>query len=220
MKKFKKIIAMGCAAVMAVSAMSMSALAAENSIEMNSEIIECTAVIDNDTSRTFSINVPSGLSETERKTYIVQAAANEMKNNNGVSAQSANGITYYAQGTAYNFSVPKNGDTVQSTEGPFTNITLNSDVCALAVMFERKTGAATSYNARFEYVNAFNSSDKRSSYLNRSATSGSCTIFFTDGATAYPDDMVVSSRYVYDLYVSANTSGGKADITLFAGVIE
>lgn len=38
MKKFKKIIAMGCAAVMAVSIMSVSVFAAENQSESNSEI--------------------------------------------------------------------------------------------------------------------------------------------------------------------------------------
>ena len=38
MKKFKKIIAMGCVAVMAVSIMSVSVFAAENQSESDSEI--------------------------------------------------------------------------------------------------------------------------------------------------------------------------------------
>lgn len=208
--KLRKIITMGLAAIMAVSAMSISAFAADKSTTETKELMTCTAVSNENVATTFDVAIPYGLSSEERDNYIVEAAAN------AINAQSS--ITYSQIAKVRNFSVPKNGETTNSTEGPFTDITIGSDVCAFAVKFERKTGGATSYNARFDYVNAFNSNDKRSSYLNKSAASGNCTIFFTDGASCYPNDMVVSSEYVYDLFVSANTSGGKADITLMKGV--
>ena len=208
--KLRKIITMGLAAIMAVSAMSISVFATDTSVTEEKELITCTAVSSGNVAKTFDVAIPNGLSSEERDNYIVAAAANAL------NPQST--ITYSQRAKATNFSVPKNGETTNSTEGPFTDITIASNVCAFAVKFERKTGGATSYNARFDYVNAFDSSDKRSSYLNKAAASGNCTILFTDGASCYPNDMVVNSKYVYDVFVSANTSGGKADITLMTGV--
>ena len=144
MKKFKKIIAMGCAAIMAMSAMSMSAFAVNNS----DELMTGTAIMtdENGTTRTvpFSLSVPTNATLEEEHELIYEAASEAV------------GIVQRASTTLMapraDFYIPENA------YPNYSSALVNND----PIVLERKynnvavvlTNISGNLNPQYQYINA------------------------------------------------------------------
>lgn len=213
MKKFKKIIAMGCAAVMAMSVMSMSAFAVNNS----DELMTGTAIMtdENGTTRTvpFSLSVPTNATLEEEHELIYEAASEAV------------GIVQRASTTLMapraDFYIPENA------YPNYSSALVNND----PIVLERKynnvavvlTNISGNLNPQYQYINArVRFEDKSPSdpnydcyFTGNNITYGrSCTVKFINNSSTEGGFVNLYSGAELSFYLSAENGSGTATVSI------
>lgn len=225
MKKFKKFIALSTAAMAAVSAMSMTAFAAE---DVTYNTTSCKVYVSGNagetTVRTMEIDVPSNLTENEEKAYISAAAqenvglafSDNSNENSGIMPLAASG-TLSGTFTKNSFNIIKYDQVNSTNAAVFSNYALANNYDSLEVYIKKTSGAVKHVNARLNWTHKTTSSNsgvaaETNEELDLNDTD--VTIWFINGDTSEMDDIVLNTNYLYSLYISGYDGAGRANITV------
>lgn len=150
MKKFKKIIAMGCAAIMAMSAMSMSAFAEES--DVITEVAHTYITDDNGEMKVidFEVSIPADATKQESDEILINAAY-AARSKSSVAPLSVNGISYNLLLQENNFAIPHNTESGVNNNNTVGTASTTVGTSGLAIVLSSITNLQT-FNISFKNI--------------------------------------------------------------------
>lgn len=214
MKKFKKILAMGLAAVMAISVMNVGIFAAASNDERVTKEVNVYNQLDDGTFANKKITIECAANLTEEQ--INEFAYTEAKK----SIASENNMLRASSFTPYTAHV-QNKDIYIGANGSATGIaeyfSPRSGENAVALVLTQVQSQVQNVNVRL-YNKTLNSN---SYFMELLVSSNAINVVFVNGEYAENGNIVsISSSNRYAFYVSTNSSQGDAKASVYSGIAQ